>query len=257
MRIFAISDLHIDYEQNRQWVGQLSTGEYRDDVLILAGDISDSLTRLEWCLDSMARRFAQVLFVPGNHDLWVLRDPPSVDSLEKFGAVCALAQRCGISMSPFRAGDVAIVPLLGWYDHSFGEPDGRLREAWMDYHACRWPAGHGPAEVTDFFLARNSVTVADAPTVITFSHFMPRNDLTPLHLAGARRGLDPVMGTGKLDVQLRQLGASIHVYGHSHLNGRLTVDGVCYVNNAFGTPQERALSARGLLQLCPGPDSAF
>lgn len=250
MRVFAISDLHVDYELNREWIGQLSTSDHREDVLILAGDISDSLARLEWCLDRLARRFRRVLFVPGNHDLWVLRDAPGTDSLEKFHQVCMLAQQCGAVMSPYRAGDVAIVPLLGWYDYSFGAPDERLRAAWMDYHACRWPTGYGPAEVTDLFLARNPVAIADAATVITFSHFLPRNDLAPPRLASARKALDPVMGASKLDAQLRRLGASTHVYGHSHLNGRVTIDGVCYVNNAFGTPQERALSARGLLQLC-------
>jgi predicted phosphodiesterase len=251
MRVFTISDLHVDHEQNRHWVGQLSTGEYRDDVLILAGDISDSLARLEWCLASLARRFARVLFVPGNHDLWVLRDAPGLDSLRKFGQVCALAQQCGVGMAPHRAGAVTIVPLLGWYDYSFGAPEPRLRAAWMDYRACRWPAGHGPAEVTDFFLAKNPVALADtdAAMVITFSHFLPRNDLAPPDLAAARRVLDPVMGTSKLDVQLRRLGASIHVYGHSHLNGLRTVDGVRYINNAFGTPRERAASARALLQV--------
>lgn len=74
MRIFALSDLHIDYDLNKQWIAQLSTDDYRDDVLILAGDVSDSLLLLEWCLKTLASRFKKVLYVPGNHDLWVIRD---------------------------------------------------------------------------------------------------------------------------------------------------------------------------------------
>lgn len=42
---------------------------------------------------------------------------------------------------------------------------------------------------------------------------------------------------------------TVNVQGHSHLNQRQTIDGVDYVNNAFGTQQERELSARGLLEL--------
>jgi predicted phosphodiesterase len=43
MRVFALSDLHIDYEVNAGWVKSLSSVDYLDDVLILAGDISDKL----------------------------------------------------------------------------------------------------------------------------------------------------------------------------------------------------------------------
>lgn len=42
MRVFTLSDIHIEYMVNKQWVADLSAIDYRDDVLILAGDISDS-----------------------------------------------------------------------------------------------------------------------------------------------------------------------------------------------------------------------
>src|SRR5882672_3949732 len=74
MRVFALSDLHIDYQVNAKWVADISAFDYRDDVLILAGDVTDKLRLLEWCLSTLARRFRKVLFVPGNHDLWVVRE---------------------------------------------------------------------------------------------------------------------------------------------------------------------------------------
>ena len=74
MRIFAISDIHVDYEMNARWLAGLSMSEYREDVLILAGDVSDSLRRFDWALSLLTARFRRVLYVPGNHDLWVLRD---------------------------------------------------------------------------------------------------------------------------------------------------------------------------------------
>ena len=89
MRVFAVSDIHIDYEANAGWVGNLSVSEYQDDVLILAGDVTDSLRKLDWCLNLLARRFRKVLFVPGNHDLWVIRDEPHMSSLQKFDEVAA------------------------------------------------------------------------------------------------------------------------------------------------------------------------
>jgi len=46
MRVFAISELHIDYAVNREWLQQLSLDEYRDDLLILAGAFPTRLRRL-------------------------------------------------------------------------------------------------------------------------------------------------------------------------------------------------------------------
>ena len=41
MRVFAISDLHVDYKENRRWVQRLSNCDFTDDVVIVAGDITD------------------------------------------------------------------------------------------------------------------------------------------------------------------------------------------------------------------------
>lgn len=51
--------------------------------MILAGDVSDSLSLLGWCLELLARRFKKVLFVPGSHELWTFRDRPRIDSFAK------------------------------------------------------------------------------------------------------------------------------------------------------------------------------
>src|SRR6184192_1471948 len=138
MRVFALSDIHIDYDANARWIGALSTVDYRDDVLILAGDVTDALPLLEWCLGALTMRFKQVLFVPGNHDLWVIRENRGKNSFQKFDEVCAVVESSGASMQPFRERGVSIIPLLAWYDYSFGDPSEELRSIWMDYRACRW-----------------------------------------------------------------------------------------------------------------------
>ncbi|MFC0694346.1 metallophosphoesterase [Paraburkholderia humisilvae] len=45
-----------------------------NDVLILAGDISDSLAVVTECFTALTQRFSKVIYVPGNHELWVRRD---------------------------------------------------------------------------------------------------------------------------------------------------------------------------------------
>jgi predicted phosphodiesterase len=251
MRIFALSDLHVDYAVNARWIASLSDADYRDDVLILAGDVTDRLSLLEWSLDRLAHCFRQVLFVPGNHELWVIRDDRERHSLQKFAEVLAVVESTGASMQPFHERGVTIVPLLAWYDYSFGEPGEELRSQWADYHACRWPEGYDNAQVAAHFAALNRQRVGPLPAapakVITFSHFLPRIDVMPPFIPASKRFLYPVLGTTRLDRELRQLNSSVHVYGHSHVNRSVELDGVLYINNAFGYPNETRITAKQLL----------
>ncbi len=170
MRVFALSDIHVDYDVNAQWIRNLSRADYQDDVLILAGDVTHKLPELAACLDSLVARFEKVLFVPGNHDIWVLGEDRAKTSLQKFAEVAATVAASGASMQPFATGDVLIMPLLGWYDYSFGEPSEDLQQIWMDYSACRWPADFGAAEVATYFASLNpQLAPRDAVKVITFS----------------------------------------------------------------------------------------
>jgi predicted MPP superfamily phosphohydrolase len=83
MRVFALSDIHIDYRANARWIAALSIADYQDDVLILAGDASDTQSLLDWCLSILTKRFKKVMFVPGNHELWVIREDREKNSLQK------------------------------------------------------------------------------------------------------------------------------------------------------------------------------
>lgn len=250
MRLFALSDIHVDYPDNARWVERLSDVDYRDDILILAGDLTEKSSLLAWCLDRFASKFRQVLFVPGNHDLWVRREPADMCSLRKFEQVMAIAADTGVSTQPYRCDDTLVVPLLGWYDYSFGTPNSDLRMLWMDYRACRWPEGLAPEQVTAHFLGMNPEELPEpAQRVVTFSHFLPRIDVLPSFVLQAMSHLNPVLGSSGIERQLRALGADLHVYGHSHINRRVRLDGVTYVNNAFGYPQETAIAAHRLVEL--------
>lgn len=247
MRVFAVSDLHIDYEMNARWVRSLSSVDYLDDVLILAGDITDKRDLLEWCLTTLSRRFKRVLFVPGNHELWTVRERSGKDSLQKFYEVIATVESSGASMRAFCESEVSIIPLLGWYDYSFGEPSEELKSTWMDYRTCRWPSGLTEKDIMAYFAAFNNCqTWSTAETVITYSHFLPRIDLMPSFVPRAARLLYPILGSDQLEIQLRRFTPKIHVYGHSHLNCQTTIEGISYINNAFGYPSETRITSKRL-----------
>ncbi len=248
MRIFALSDIHVDYAPNLEWVKGLSRFDFTNDLLILAGDVSHKRALLDQTLSTMTRRFKTVLFVPGNHDLWVQGEDPEMDSLSKFAIVSKTAADCGATMKTVSLGQRLIVPLLGWYDYSFGEPKDELGKAWVDYRACRWPRGFDVSEITEHFTRMNTAPADDDTRKrITVSHFLPRIDLVPSFVPQRHRMLDPVLGTARLEDQLRKIKPDIHVYGHSHINRSVSLDGIRYVNNAFGYPQETRITAKNLL----------
>jgi len=247
MRVFAISDLHLDYEQNQSWLRGLSQTDYLQDVLILAGDISDRLSILTLCFEQLERRFKQVLFVPGNHDLWTRRDEEKLTSFDKFDRVSELALNCGISMNSAHYDTLSIIPLLSWYDFSFGQPTDQLLQTWMDFRSCEWGSEIEPAGITQHFLALNeAVLQSKNETIITFSHFLPRIDVMPSFIPLSMQYLYPVLGSSLIDEQVRELSSSFHVYGHSHVNQDIMIDGVRYFNNAFGYPSEEHLSFKKL-----------
>ena len=85
--------------------------------------------------------------------------------------------------------------------------------------------------------------------VYSVSHFVPRLDLMPARYPEKHKALFPVLGTERLEAQIRRLGSSKHFYGHSHLNRNKVIDGVTYINNAFGYPSETEISAKTILHV--------
>ena len=64
-RIFAISDIHVDIPENLVFVESWSASDYQQDVLIVAGDVTDNMTLLKSVLQSLTEKFSKVCFVPG------------------------------------------------------------------------------------------------------------------------------------------------------------------------------------------------
>lgn len=247
MRVFAVSDIHYDYDSNRRWVEGLSKWECQDDTLILAGDISHREGQLKHCLEQLCGRFRKVLFIPGNHDLWVTEDEFE-DSLQKLDQVEKWVREEGATTAPFTLGDLSIVPLYSWYDFTFGQPASQLRDAWMDFRLCRWPQEMNAESINEVLLGKNQERLAlRNRQVISFSHFLPRIDVMPSYIPAKYRVIYPVLGSSLLDYQIRQIGSCIHVYGHSHVNTQVSIDGVEYINNAYGTPAESRHTRKKLI----------
>ena len=232
MRLFATSDLHTDYRENFRWLQELSDTEYRDDTLIVAGDVSDRLEIIRETLLLLRSKFRRLLFTPGNHELWVRG--AKINSLEKFQLILNLCDELDIATKPLKLENLWVVPLFSWYDGVF-EPEMR---AWADFHFCKWPADAAP--LSDYFLRLNKPHLKpyDAP-VISFSHFLPRAELLPPKEYLRISWLGNVSVCAALDSQIRQLNSTVHICGHTHTTFDVVIDNVRYVQNAVRYPRER------------------
>lgn len=266
-RVWAVSDIHIDYQENFNILTDFARRGHRLDALIIAGDVTDRLDRLQQLFEIVVPCFHRVLFVPGNHELWIRRSD-FADSLQKFAALQELCRHQGVQMEPVKIGQfrqVWLVPLLSWYDdkqypeHTLfleKNTEDRTDQMWGDFFHTRWPDSLD-VPIAEHFARLNERVFEwqfDAP-VISFSHFLPRQELifnrqyTEAELANIVKQYDPypefnfsrVAGSTRILEQVRRLGSQVHVYGHQHRNRVRVLDGVTYVSHCMGYPKERML----------------
>lgn len=272
MRLLGWSDLHVDYPANLALVAGLSGTDYRDDVLLVAGDISSNAEKLMRTLALLRSKFREVAFVPGNHDLWVA-PTDTLDSLDKLHELHVACLGEGIHVEPFDTTidgkPVRIVPLRSWYLKPEEGPGSLFKEKsgedpalriWMDNYRIKWPHfpdGRSPA---DHLLKLNTPPLPafgpglPAPwhrDIVSLSHFLPRAELIKSAGESSGTGRDDwtedrtpefnfsrVAGCRQLDSLLRRLGSTTHLYGHQHRNRDRVIDGVRYLSHCLGYPPE-------------------
>lgn len=280
-KVYAISDIHSDHPANDKWLEALPESEYLHDVLIVAGDVSDKMDVLDKTLTTLRSKFGQVLYVPGNHDLWVRRGRKKThdiaSSMDKLNDINLLCDRCDVQTGPVVIpGRCIICPLLSWYSRtstSTNPPQGyksSVLKMWMDFINCDWEATTGDVNdtvnarliqaslVNKRMLEMNSGRLkileslcarhADLP-IITFSHFVPRQDLLPPIERLRFKELIDVSISGNLDQQIRSANSSIHVFGHTHIPCNRTIDGVQYIQQPLGYPTESWISQKEISKM--------
>ena len=95
-----------------------------------------------------------MLFIPGNHELWVSKDE-KLNSVKKLELIIEKANDCGVWMEPYHDNLLSIVPLYSWYDFSFAAPCSKLMQSWMDFRKCIWPKNLQLHHINDYFLEKN------------------------------------------------------------------------------------------------------
>lgn len=254
MKLWAISDLHVGYDDNRRAVEALPA--FPDDWLIIAGDTGETPVHLDFVLRRLEPKFAQVIWTPGNHDLWT----PNTLAAEQRGAahydrLVALCRRYGALTpeDPFAKwpGDGplrAIVPTFTLFDYSF-RPAHVTRD-----HAVAWAAETGVRSADEDLLtpdpyatcdewcaARVAATEArldalprDAKLIVA-NHFPLRRDLAVLPRIPR---FSIWCGTMRTNEWHRRYNVETVVSGHLHLRSSREIDGVKFEEVSLGYPKQ-------------------
>ena len=85
---------------------------------------------------------------------------------------------------------------------------------------------------------------AHRPFVLSYSHFLPRQELLPERRMLILADLHKVSGSLLLEDQVRRLMPNVHVFGHTHIPMDVTIEGIRYVQWALGMPREQTGQTR-------------
>jgi predicted phosphodiesterase len=189
-RVLVLSDLHTDHVDNLAWLAnRTSMGDLSSsDLIIVAGDISHDLERLDESLALLLETGASVFFVAGNHEAWLSSaqlkkadattsaSASSVTSVDKLERVYQHCHRMGVLTGCTVVGGkdsrpfpLFILPLESWYDGSLAIQECHdlvhdfPKWPWVDFMRCRWPFPHSngrllrkiPSGLVEFFAEYN------------------------------------------------------------------------------------------------------
>eukprot|EP01038_Epipyxis_sp_PR26KG_P014115 gene14115-18939_t len=74
----------------------------------------------------------------------------------------------------------------------------------------------------------------EGDTIISFSHFLPRQELCPEKRFIMEPLLTRVIGSDPLEAQIRRLKPHVHIFGHTHIPIDLDIDDVRYIQWPLG-----------------------
>jgi 3',5'-cyclic AMP phosphodiesterase CpdA len=254
--LWAISDLHVSYRENRVIVDGLRP-DTPDDWLIVAGDVGEVFDDVVGTLTGLSQRFARVIWVPGNHELWTHpKDPVQLRGVERYRRLVTACREIGVLTpeDPFPVwtgpgGPVTIVPLFVLYDYSFRAPGTTDKASSLEYayrtgivctdemllHPDPYPSREDWCRARVLESERRLAATDPAlPTVLVNHHPLVREPTSVLRYPEFAQwcGTDR---TADWPVRFR---AAIVLYGHLHIPRTITVDGIRHQEVSIGYPRE-------------------
>ncbi|MEU8660612.1 metallophosphoesterase family protein [Actinoplanes philippinensis] len=254
--LFAISDLHVGYQENREIVESLHP-DGDGDWLIVAGDVGEMFADVVWALRLLAGRFAKVIWAPGNHELWTPREDPVQERGEaRYRRLVQACRELGVVTPEDEYpvwegadGPAVVAPLFLLYDYSFRMPGHTTKEQALAYayetgvvctdEILLHPDPHPSRE--QWCWERVALTgqrldaiPAGLPTVLINHWPMVREPTRILRFPEFAQWCGTEL-TADWHVRYR---AAASVYGHLHIPRTTYYDGVRFEEVSVGYPRE-------------------
>ena len=106
-------------------------------------------------------------------------------------------------------------------------------------------------DYTENTMTSSSPIVKNYDTVISFSHFVPRQELMPEKRFLLEPHLTKVIGSDPLEEQIRRLQPHIHLFGHTHIPIDMELDGITYIQWPLGYFKESEKQCKPIYQNGP------
>lgn len=255
MKLYAISDLHLRYEENRNAL--LSMGAYPEDWLIIAGDVGESADQLEFALEVLSTRFARLFWVPGNHDLWTMpSDVTGVRGVAKYNQFVNICRRYGVLTPEDRyvvwrgeGPECLIAPLFLLYDYSFAPAGKRSAKAAVEWaleddticsdevllHSDPYPSVVEWCEARVQYTEKRLAEAAKMAPLLLINHF----PLLEQHAVLWRFPRFKIWcGTQKTADWHRRYPIEAVIYGHLHIRRSHRTDETRFEEVSLGYPKQ-------------------
>lgn len=272
MKVYAISDLHINHPENRNAL--LSLSSHPDDWLLVAGDVAERYSDIEFAFSILVPRFKKVVWIPGNHELWTLPGSGEIERGQaRYDRLVRLSRSHGVltpedpyAVLSFDGEQVRIAPTFVLYDYSF-RPDTVACE-----DVAKWAAEVGSGCADEFLLhpdpyptraawcrARCDVTLGrleecnDGTPIILVNHFPLLEEFA--HAPFVPR-FTPWCGTRRTRGWHLRFNVKVVVSGHLHIPTTRFKDGVRFEEVSLGYPRQRDRTRpidSFLREVWPGP----
>lgn len=254
--LFAVSDLHVSYAENRRLVDTLRP-ESDGDWLIVAGDVGEIFADIESTLTGLRERWAKVIWAPGNHELWSPRnDPLQLRGEHRYRRLVEMCRSIDVltpedefAVWPGPGGPVTVAPLFLLYDYSFRAPrtttkDASLKVAYdsgvvctdeMMLHPDPYPDRESwcRARVAETESRLDALTPSTR-TVLATHWPLVRQPTNILYYPEFAQWC----GTTLTDDWHVKYRATAAVYGHLHIPRTMHYDGVRFEEVSLGYPRE-------------------
>jgi Icc-related predicted phosphoesterase len=259
VRLALTSDLHVDHHPEVVGLVAERVKQLEPDVLVVAGDLSSSLPRIEATLEAL--RLQPLVFVPGNHDLWMGED--GADSRRRYEELLPRRVRDAgghcLGTAPIELGGFVFVGVTGWYDYSLRRDDlpctlddyrrgafGKLR--WNDVHRVVWPGCSSAEEICAEMVRSLERQLATPGPKIVVTHHLPFAELvTSFRDLGLPSAVGEIpwdflngfMGSARLGEAIgRAAEVRLGCSGHTHFRKSARPLGVRWEVSPVGYPRE-------------------